>query len=182
MHNLNQSNGKISLAVTTFWPKVLVMRKPALAVGFSLLLVCLPLFAQRTLADNTLESLNTSQPQFSALSLANPQPFSFPSAIDWIEAAPAEFLSPLPATGASITTTAAARLPDSAKEVGDLANRNLFDYTHGEIGVLYGHSVGKFDRDVEAGYILGSVGDDRFQISVGATYERWSGRFPRFGP
>ena len=52
------------------------MRKPALAAGFAFLLLCLPLPAQQALADNSLKSLNTSQPQFSALSLANAQPFS----------------------------------------------------------------------------------------------------------
>jgi hypothetical protein len=156
------------------------MRKSAPAMGFALLFVCFSLVAQRTTADNSLEALNTSQPQLSALSLANAQPFSFPKTLGWVDAASSEFLPPLPAAGAQKTTEAATRLPDSSKEAVDLPKRNLLDYTHGEIGVLYGHSIGKFDRDVEAGYILGQVGDDKLQIGVGASYERWSGRFPRF--
>lgn len=157
------------------------MRKPALAAGFAFLLFCLVTTAQEAVAGTSLESLNSSQPQFSALSFANAQPFSFPSTLSWIDAAPAEFLPPLPPTATQRTIASAGRLPDSSKEVVDLANRNLLDYAHGEISVLYGHSIGKFDRDVEAGYILGQIGDDKFQINVGASYERWSGRVPRFG-
>jgi len=178
---VNQSNPKISLAATAFWPRILLMRKPALAAGFAFLLLCLPLSAQQTFRGDSLNSLNDGQLEFPVLTLANAQPFSFPSTLGWIEPAPAAFLPSLPAVAAQRSPAAAARLPDSSKEGVDVAERNLLDYTHGEIGLLYGHSTGKFDRDVEAGYIFGQVGGDRLQITVGATYERWSGRVPRFG-
>ena len=70
---------------------------------------------------------------------------------------------------------------DSSKEIATVRRSNLFDYAGGEVGFLYGRSTGKFGREVEAGYILGEVGNDKFQINVGASYENSSGRFPRFG-
>ena len=49
------------------------------------------------------------------------------------------------------------------------------------MGALYGRSSGKFGREVEEGYIVGGVGDDKFNITVGAAWEHSSGRVPRFG-
>ena len=167
--------------MAAFWPRILLMRKPALGARFALLLVCLPLTGQQTFGAHSLDSLNDAQLEFPALTLTNAQPFSFPATLSWIEAAPAEFLPSLPAVGVQRSTAAAARLLDSSKQSVDVTERNLLDYAHGEIGVLYGHSIGKFDRDLEAGYILGQVGDDKLQISVGGMYEHWSGKTPRFG-
>jgi hypothetical protein len=53
-------------------------------------------------------------------------------------------------------------------------------YFGGEVGFLYGHSSGKFGGDVMQTYMMGEVGNDKFQINVGAAYEESSGRFPRF--
>jgi hypothetical protein len=164
-----------------FWPRVLLVRKPALAAGFVFLLLCLPVFAQETSSGDSLASLVSGQLQVPALSLANAQPFSFPSTLGWIDLAAADFLPALPAAAAPRTSAAAPRVPDSSKEVVDVMARNFLDSVHGEVGVLYGHSIGKFDRDVEAGYILGEVGDDKLQISLGAFYEHSSGRVPRLG-
>jgi len=44
-------------------------------------------------------------------------------------------------------------------------------YYGGEIGVLYGQWTGKGGGDLMQSYILGTVGNDRFQISVGTAYE-----------
>jgi outer membrane receptor protein involved in Fe transport len=52
----------------------------------------------------------------------------------------------------------------------------------GEFGVFYGKSSGKFSREDKQAYILGSVGNDKFQITAGAAYEESSGRAPRLGP
>src|SRR5438128_12416703 len=41
-------------------------------------------------------------------------------------------------------------------------------YYGGEIGVLYGQWTGKGGGDLMQSYILGTVGNDKFQISVGA--------------
>ncbi len=50
----------------------------------------------------------------------------------------------------------------------------------GEVGFLYGHSSGKFGGDLMQTYMMGEVGNDKFQINVGAAYEESSGRIPRW--
>ncbi len=50
-------------------------------------------------------------------------------------------------------------------------------WTSGEVGVLYGHSLGsRHSFDTEQGYIFGTVGNDHVQISAGASYQRWDSR------
>jgi len=48
-----------------------------------------------------------------------------------------------------------------------------------EVGFMYGHSSGKFGGDEFGTYIDGTVGNDKFQINAGASYQEWNGRFPR---
>jgi hypothetical protein len=52
-------------------------------------------------------------------------------------------------------------------------------YYGGEVGFMYGHSSGKFGGDEFGTYIDGTVGNDKFQINAGASYQEWNGRFPR---
>jgi hypothetical protein len=57
-------------------------------------------------------------------------------------------------------------------------------YYGGEIGFLYGHSIGKGSGDMLETYIQGIVGNEHFQITAGAAYEESSGsglRFRSFG-
>ena len=93
--------------------------------------------------------------------------------------APQSFL-PLSAAmkspGVSLPATSA---KDSPGRPFDL--RPSFDYVTGEVGFLYGHSSGKFGGDYMEGYIFGEVGNDRFHISAGASYQEWNGRVPRWG-
>ena len=53
-------------------------------------------------------------------------------------------------------------------------------YCGGEVGVMYGRWTGKGGGDLMQSYILGTVGNDKFQISVGAEYEESSGRSARY--
>jgi len=53
-------------------------------------------------------------------------------------------------------------------------------YYGGEIGFLYGHSIGKGSGDMMESYILGQVGNDHLQITAGAAFENWSGQTSRF--
>jgi hypothetical protein len=53
-------------------------------------------------------------------------------------------------------------------------------YYGGEIGFLYGHSIGKGSGDMMESYILGQVGNDHLQITAGASFENWSGQTSRF--
>jgi hypothetical protein len=53
-------------------------------------------------------------------------------------------------------------------------------YYSGEVGVFYGRSSGKFEREIMETYFLGTVGNDKFQITVGGAYGESSGSNPRF--
>ena len=53
-------------------------------------------------------------------------------------------------------------------------------YYGGEVGVMYGRWTGKGGGDLMQSYILGTVGNDKIQISVGAEYEESSGRSARY--
>jgi hypothetical protein len=53
-------------------------------------------------------------------------------------------------------------------------------YYGGEIGVLYGQWTGKGGGDLFETYVVGTVGNDKFQITAGAAYQEWSGRTLRF--
>lgn len=53
-------------------------------------------------------------------------------------------------------------------------------YYGGEVGFLYGHSSGKFGGDLYETYMLGTVGDDKFQITVGASYQESNQRIRRW--
>jgi len=50
-------------------------------------------------------------------------------------------------------------------------------YSGGEIGVLYGR--GKHGSDALQTYIVGTVGNEKFQITAGASYEEFNVRIPR---
>jgi hypothetical protein len=55
-------------------------------------------------------------------------------------------------------------------------------WTGGEIGFMYGHSSGKFGGDEFTSYITGGVGNEHLQINVGASYQEFNGRLPRWRP
>jgi hypothetical protein len=55
-------------------------------------------------------------------------------------------------------------------------------WTGGEVGFMYGHVTGKFGGDLFSSYIMGGVGNDKMQINVGAGYEEFQGRVPRWRP
>jgi outer membrane receptor protein involved in Fe transport len=66
---------------------------------------------------------------------------------------------------------------------GGVVNMRLNrDFSGGEFGLFYGKSSGKFGREDKQAYILGGVGNEKFQITAGAAYEESSGRAPRLGP
>jgi len=55
-------------------------------------------------------------------------------------------------------------------------------YVTGEVGFLYGRWSGKGGGDMWESYIEGTVGNDKFQITAGASYDEWNpdGRSVRF--
>src|SRR3954453_10168592 len=55
-------------------------------------------------------------------------------------------------------------------------------YSGGEVGVFYGKSDGKYGREDFQSYIIGGVGNDKFNVTVGATYEESHGHIPSVRP
>ena len=55
-------------------------------------------------------------------------------------------------------------------------------YSGGEVGFLYGRWSGKGGGDMWETYVVGTVGNDKFQITAGASYDEWNanGRNVRF--
>lgn len=49
----------------------------------------------------------------------------------------------------------------------------------GEVGFLYGKSTGKYEREDFAGYIMGTVGNDKFSINVGYLHQESTFSAPR---
>ena len=156
------------------------MTKRALAAAMGIVSVCSPLLAEQTYRADIATALNSSSFYVPSLTLSDPQLFSF---LNPLETRTPDFLPPLLAMELPQRATArasATSLQDSSKEVVDV-RRPLLDYAGGEVGFMFGVSTGKFGGTYEAGYITGGVGNDKFQINVGASYENWNGRGPRWG-
>ena len=152
-----------------------------------LLSLCLSLSACPPPPDSIV-SLDDKSIRLPALTLSDSEAFTFATAFNRVEATP-EFLPALnmaKMTAISKTKSVKARTStalstDSSKETVEVQRRNLFEYAGGEVGVFYGRSFGKHGSEMEAGYIRGEVGDDKFHISAGASYEHSSGRLLRRG-
>ena len=50
----------------------------------------------------------------------------------------------------------------------------------GEIGFLYGKSTGKYGREDFAGYVIGTVGNDKFSITAGYYRQETTFNNPRW--
>lgn len=66
---------------------------------------------------------------------------------------------------------------DTVPRIGDLRLND--GSAGGEVGVLYGRSSGKYGGDLFQSYIIGTAGNEHFQVTAGASYEEWTGRSPR---
>jgi len=82
-------------------------------------------------------------------------------------------------------TASHSRFQNSAVDGKDLPNEiisgpaNRVYYT-GEVGFLYGHSIGKGSGDYWQNYVWGQAGNDHFQITAGAAFENSSGHGAKF--
>jgi hypothetical protein len=184
------------------------MNKGALTVVLGFLSLCLPLVAQQT-EDETiaLEQLRgtSALDTASALTLYQPDIFSAVDSLALIHGLPVPTLldgrrfpvsselariGMMPLDIFPIALVSAVELPkrnaspiDSKDLPGEVdysrANRDF--YSSGEMGFLYGTTTGKFGYETKQGYILGTVGNDKFQITAGASYQDSSWRIPRPG-
>ena len=175
------------------------MMKRALLVVFGFLSFCFPLVAQQT---SRLEQTEDETITLQQLSLYQPEIFSTVDSSILIQDLPMlTFLDgrlpvsselgrmgmmPLDIFPIAFVNTvethkanaSPASATDSPREVTTL--RLNPEYWSGEVGVFYGRSSGKFGREDFGSYIVGGVGNDKFQITVGASYEESSGRVPRW--
>jgi hypothetical protein len=62
---------------------------------------------------------------------------------------------------------------DSAGEITASASDRI--YSGGEVGFLYGQWSGKGGGNMWETYLVGTVGNDKFQITAGASYDEWNG-------
>ena len=98
---------------------------------------------------------------------------------------PTSYFNPA-TTVATRRTTAVSNVPaqdfgGDAKDFPEQAFNSPLNrvYYGGEIGFLYGRWSGKGNGDLIDTYILGTVGNEHFQITAGAEYQEWSGHGSR---
>jgi hypothetical protein len=52
-------------------------------------------------------------------------------------------------------------------------------YCTGEVGFMYGRWSGNGSGDYVGSYVWGQAGNDKFQITAGASFDNWSGSSPK---
>ena len=82
-------------------------------------------------------------------------------------------------------TASHSRFQDSVVDGKGLPNDIMSEpgnrvYYTGEVGFLYGHSIGKGSGDYWQNYVWGQAGNDHFQITAGAAFENSSGYRAKF--
>jgi hypothetical protein len=173
------------------------MLKRAFSVAVGLLGLGLPLFAQEadvsehiSLRASNADGLVNAQPAlnpadkseafrgFPSLALSDGRLFSFAGPFAWMQTSP-DFLPPVSAPEPRRSRKVAAPDRDSSDFLSETRANPV--YTSGEVGFMYGRSTGKYGGSFEQGYIIGEVGNDKFHISAGASYESSNVRFPRWG-
>lgn len=160
-----------------------LMTKRALSAVAGFLGLCLSLSAQPTQSPEQLQfdgsTLNRPFLRLPFLTLADQERFSFLTAFNW--QTPVDFLPSFdpvePRSGALPNSSSRGNSPDNVVEMRPQDRV----YAGGELGILYGRSTGKYGREFEQGYIIGEVGNDKFHITVGTSYERSTGSVPRWG-
>jgi hypothetical protein len=67
---------------------------------------------------------------------------------------------------------------DAPDGIVDLRSNRM--WSSGEVGYSYGKSTGKHGGEATAAYMIGTVGNDKVQITAGVSYEESNVRFPRY--
>jgi|SRR4051794_4614365 hypothetical protein len=98
---------------------------------------------------------------------------------------PASYLSPAPAAptrrGMTASDVPSQNLGADGKDLPEQAFNSPLNrvYYGGEIGFLYGRWSGKGGGDMIDTYLLGTVGNEHFQITAGGEYQEWNGHGAR---
>jgi hypothetical protein len=100
---------------------------------------------------------------------------------------PAAFLTPVFGAVSGPERNGDSQFENSRTDAKDSAGETMESpldrvYYGGEVGVLYGRWSGKGGGDMWETYVVGTVGNDKFQITAGAAFDEWngSGRSLRF--
>jgi hypothetical protein len=170
---------EISLALATFWLRILSMTKRALFAVAGFLGLCLSLSAQQMQSpEQLLFDGGTLNRPF--LSLADQDRFFFSTSFG--EMRPTSNFLPTfsPAGPRSVLSPI---LADRENPFDDVVEIRSTDRIHasGEVGFLYGKSSGKYGNEVFQTYIIGTVGNEKFSITAGVLHQELSGRVPRWG-
>ena len=145
---------------------------------------CLSLSAQETRGTEQLQfdgsTLDRSSLQPPSISLEDQERFFFSTSFGWTRPT-ADFLPVFtPVQPQSVAFPNASSRRNSPDNVVDLHAPDRI-HVGGEVGFLYGRSSGKYGREFELGYVIGELGNDKFHLTVGTSYENSSGRIPRWG-
>jgi hypothetical protein len=112
------------------------------------------------------------------VSLENRDRFFFSSAFGSMRATP-EFLPDFdPSEPLNLAYLPSDDSKDSLDRIISLEAQSKIRFG-GEVGFLYGKSTGKYGREDFAGYILGTVGNDKFSINVGYMRQESTFNVPR---
>jgi len=91
-------------------------------------------------------------------------------------------VGPVPIGRPSATSNSRSQMvPADAKDLtGEMISSPLNQvYYTGEVGFVYGQWSGRGNGDYWQNYVWGQVGNDKFQINAGASFENWSGNSPK---
>lgn len=161
------------------------MAKRALFAVAGFLGLCLSLSAEQIqgteqlqLGGSPLDRSSSLPPP--SLSLEDSQRFFFSTSFGWMQPT-TDFLPTFnPVQPRTVAPPSTHSRPDSIDDVVDLRSADRI-HVGGEIGFLYGRSSGKYAVEYEQGYVIGELGNDKFHLTVGTSYEHASGRVPRWG-
>ncbi|MGB9475782.1 MAG: hypothetical protein WCE87_12015 [Candidatus Udaeobacter sp.] len=91
---------------------------------------------------------------------------------------PAAFWTPEVVSGSQTNGVHNSRSVNSGTDGKDLPQEMLRStpiYSGGEVGFVYGQWSGKGGGNMWETYVVGTVGNDKFQITAGATFDEWNG-------
>jgi len=100
---------------------------------------------------------------------------------------PVTYLAPsnvglFPATKPSVASNSRSQMvaTDGKDLPGEMISSPLNQvYYTGEVGFVYGKWNGKSSGDYVGSYVWGQAGNDKFQITAGASFENWNGNSPK---
>jgi hypothetical protein len=168
---------EILLALAVFWMRIPSMMKRALLAVAGLLALSPSLPAQPPLFDGSL--LDPPSIDSPWASLDSRDRFFFSSAFGSMRTTP-EYLPAFdpvePLTNGYVSPTSRR---DSLDRIVDLRAPSRIHWG-GEVGFLYGKSTGKYGREDFAGYIIGTVGNDKFSITAGYLHQETTFSGPRW--